>query len=290
MQSDVVADFLAAMEAEGVHPVEPIAQRLGGPLIRFRCDGDGAGKRNGWARLHFDGIPAGAFGNYRLGVSQKWRSGVVESLTPEERRKRARELRQLAEVREAERQAMWADVAAKAEAAWEQASRASPAHPYLQKKRIEGEGLRQAGRALLVPMCDLSGRLWNIQRIYPDGLKVFGPVGCGSGNGGRIEGLFWLCGEPDAGLCVGEGMATMAAVRRATGLAVAASFTGGNLEPVARALRSRWPDLDLIICGDDDRGLVDHPRIRKNLGLEYAHAAAAAVGGRVAVPPRGEDQ
>jgi putative DNA primase/helicase len=39
-----------------------------------------------------------------------------------------------------------------------------------------------------------------------------------------------------------------------------------------------------VICADDDAHLVEHPRIRKNLGIEYAKAAALAVGGRLAVP------
>ena len=58
-----VADFIASMEAAGVRPVEPIAQNLAaGRLIRFRADGDKPGRRNGWAVLHLDGTPTGAFG------------------------------------------------------------------------------------------------------------------------------------------------------------------------------------------------------------------------------------
>src|SRR3546814_13995905 len=58
---------------------------LSGELIRFRCDGDGHGRQNGWAILYLDQRPAGAFGNYRLGISRKWRVDRDLSLTPAER-------------------------------------------------------------------------------------------------------------------------------------------------------------------------------------------------------------
>ena len=52
---EAIADFVHAMELEGVKPIEPVAQRLSsGELIRFRCDGDGKGRQNGWAILYVD--------------------------------------------------------------------------------------------------------------------------------------------------------------------------------------------------------------------------------------------
>jgi len=71
-EADTRLAFLSAMEAVGMKPVEGIMSRLGPDLLRFRCEGDKPGKLNGWAVLHLDGVPAGAFGNYRLGLSQKW--------------------------------------------------------------------------------------------------------------------------------------------------------------------------------------------------------------------------
>ena len=48
MDADPITAFLAAMEATGIKPIEPIASLLGPKLCRFRCDGDGKRKRNGW--------------------------------------------------------------------------------------------------------------------------------------------------------------------------------------------------------------------------------------------------
>lgn len=277
-----VADMIAAMEAVGVRPVEPIADRLGhGELVRFRCEGDKPSRQNGWAVLYLDGIPAGAFGNYRMGISDKWRSGKGSSLTAAERSAIRADIAKQAAQREAERQASWEHAAARAERQWSDAGPADPAHGYLARKGMAAEGLRQLGGEVLVPMCDPAGKLWNVQRIQQDGVKLFL-------KGGRTDGLMWLCGQPDAVICIGEGVSTMAAVRRASGHAVVASFAEKNLMAVARAVHARWPMLDKIVCADDDAHLVDHPHIRRNLGLETARAAALAIGGRLAVPPRGE--
>jgi putative DNA primase/helicase len=282
--SDAVMAFIAAMEAHGVAPAEPIAKALlGGGIIRFQVQGDRPGRRNGWAVFHADWIPAGAFGCNKRGIRRKWRAaGVQRRFTAAERAEhRLRRNVQEAE-RQREREALHAAAAERAEQMLKQAGPADPQHLYLLKKRVPGEGFAQAGNILLAPMRDAMGKLWNVQRIYPNGSKLFL-------KGGRTNGLMWCVGDPDGLICIGEGAGTMAAVRRATGHAVVAAFSAKNLEPVARAIASRWADCQLVICADDDAHLVDHPTISRNLGLEAAHAAAAAVGAKVAVPPRSDD-
>jgi len=277
----VIPDFIAAMEGAGVAPAEPIVQQLAaGGIVRFQVAGDRTGRRNGWAVFHADGIPAGAFGCNKRGISDKWRADVERpKLSRADRDAFKLRMQQQAAEREREKQARYATVAAQAEQMFNGAGPVDPHHPYLVAKRIPGEGLRQSGNMLLVPMRDINGTIWNVQRIFPDKGKLFL-------KGGRTHDLMLIIGEPNGVICIGEGMGTMAAVRRATGHAVVAAFSEKNLTPVTRLIAERWPDLDLIICADDDAHLVDHPTIQRNIGLEAAHAAAAAVGGRVAVPPR----
>ncbi len=281
--SEAISDFITAMEASGVTPAEPIVQQLAsGGLIRFQVAGDRAGRRNGWAVLHLDGVPAGAFGCNKRGISDKWRANVERPrLSRADRAAFKLKMAQAKAEKQRQTEQQHLAVADQAENLWNTAGPINPSHPYLVAKRIPGEGLRQSGAMLLVPMRDIDGRLWNLQRVFPDKGKLFL-------KGGRTHDLMFMVGEPDAVICIGEGMGTMAAVRRATGHAVVASFSEKNLTPVARRIADRWPDLDLIICADDDAHLVDHPTIKRNIGLEAAHAAAAAVGGRVAVPPREE--
>ncbi|WP_255308760.1 toprim domain-containing protein [Sphingobium fuliginis] len=144
------------------------------------------------------------------------------------------------------------------------------------------EGLRQDGNRLLVPMLDADGVLWNLQAIAPDGSKRFAV-------GGRQAGLFCLLGDPGPVMLIGEGFATCAAARRATGYAAAVAFSAANMTATAQAMALAYPDADLVILADDDAHLVDHPTIGKNIGLEAARAAALAVGGRLAIPPREDD-
>lgn len=279
--SDPVSAFLDAMDAAGMKPVEPIAGNLGNRLVRFQCEGDPKGRKNGWAILHLDGRPAGAFGNYRMGISQRWRSGSTERLSPVERRKIARLYREAKERREAERLALHEATAARCALMWSIAAPADPAHPYLTKKRVAGEGLRQSGDRLLVPMFDEHGKLWNLQRIGSDGTKRFA-------KGGRQQGLYLTLGEPGATVLITEGYSTAASVRRATKHPAVVAFSKDNLTSTALSIRGRWSDAEIIICADDDAHLVAHPRIQRNLGVEAAVDAARAVGGRVALPPRNQ--
>lgn len=273
--SDAIADFLHAMEIEGVKPVEPIAQRLsGGELIRFRCDGDGKGRQNGWAILYLDEHPAGAFGNYRLGISRKWHAGHERTLTAEERRQLSEEWAQAKQKRLEERQTCEAEAARDAAEMWSRAEIALDSHGYVVKKRLDSWLLRQIGDKLLVPMYDAAGKLWNIQRIAPDGEKRFL-------RGGRTEGLFCIIAPDTIGdtVFIGEGYATMMAAHRASGQLCVVAFSAKNLPIVARIWAQHRPDLHFVICADNDAHL------ERNVGVEAAIAAAEEIGAEYVVPP-----
>src|SRR5574337_297225 len=165
-----------------------------------------------------------------------------------------------------------AGAAAAAAVRWAAAKPAGDDHQYLIAKGVRAHGLRiEGGHTALVPMRDTDGRLHNLQGIAPDGTKRFMP-------GGRVTGLYHAIGRPSGKLAICEGYATAATIHEQTGLAVAVAFNCGNLLPVAKALRAKFPCLTLILAADDDW------RTEGNPGLTAARAAAAAVGGLVAVP------
>lgn len=278
--TDPVSEFLDAMGAAGIRPVEPIADKLAsGDPIRFRADGDKPGRRNGWAWLHLDGVPAGVFRHYRLGVRTVWRSGSdPRSLSPAERRAIMIQAREREAQRKAETMVRQEAAASVARDLWRDAGKAVPAHRYLARKGLPPFGIRQHGDALLVPMVDPGFRLWNVQRIHPDSRKLFL-------SGGRTEGLFWSHGaflqdgRPSAGpLVIGEGFATMAAVHHATGHGVVAAMSARNLTAVAQAMHRLFPSRTLIVAADDDHHLSE------NIGLEAAQRAAESIGALLATP------
>jgi putative DNA primase/helicase len=168
---------------------------------------------------------------------------------------------------------------------WERASEDGQA-PYLERKAVQSHGLRFAeGGAVLVPLRDAAGALWNLQSIGPDGQKRFLP-------GGRKSGLWHMLGTlpadgqspaDDGGvILVAEGYATAASLHQATGWPVAVAFDAGNLGKVAAALRQLHPAALLVLCGDDDRATA--AKTGSNPGRDKATAAAGAVQGLAVFP------
>jgi putative DNA primase/helicase len=66
-------------------------------------------------------------------------------------------------------------------------------------------------------------------------------------------------------------------------LPVLVAFNAGNLIPVALTARKRWPDAELIIAGDDDRGKEGNP------GATKARQAAIAASALVTLPQWPDD-
>jgi hypothetical protein len=121
--------------------------------------------------------------------SRKWKSGDdTRAFSPEEREALRREWAEAKARRAEEQERSENEAAIEAAEIWARATHASHLHPYAQKKRLNAAVLKQSGDKLLIPMFDGAGKLWNLQRIAPDGTKRFL-------RGGRTEGLFTIIGE-----------------------------------------------------------------------------------------------
>ena len=96
-----------------------------------------------------------------------------------------------------------------------------------------------------------------------------------------MQGAFWLLGSqiPERGtLRIAEGMATAATIGSTLREPVVAAMNAGNLEPVAAAIKGRYPRLQIIICGDNDHRTPGNP------GLTKASEAAKKIGGQLSYP------
>lgn len=265
--SDYLNQFESAMREAGIEPPEIIAD---GKLHRFPTNGRQSDD-SGFYILHGDGIPAGHYGCWRSGISQDWRADTGQEFTPEEKREYAKRRQAINEKRAAEDLNRKAEARQKAEEKWSNAKPEIGGHKYLLKKGVGAYGLKSDGFNLLVPMRDENGTLHSIQSIDPKGAKKFLP-------GGRVKGCYYPIGKPNGVLCIAEGFATAASIYKSTGHAVAVAFNSGNLKPVAQALRKKLPDIELILCADDDS------KTKGNPGVSSATEAAQVVGGTVAVP------
>ena len=261
--------FRAAILAAGFSDVPTIVP---GRLIRFPGIGKRRSNRAGWGILFEDGR-AGVFGDWASGMMETWRAEKSRPVTPAERARLRAEIEAARRQREAEQRERHQRAAAEARRLWGAATPEMGTHRYLIEKGIEPHGIRSNGHELVILVADVNGDPKSLQLIAPDGRKRFLP-------GGKISGGMYLIGDVDpAGkLLVAEGFATAATLRERTGRPVAVAFNCTNLKPVAKAVRSKYPEATLIIAADNDRHTPGNP------GVTKAAEAALAVGGRVAVP------
>jgi putative DNA primase/helicase len=251
-----------------------------------------ADARSVWKSIHAGKVGVGSI--FHLAKQHGWRPDrAYAPVSPAElleRRERQEAARRKSEAEEAARHQ---EAAAKARLT-RNASGPCESHPCLEMKGVKSHGLRVGDwpkwiegpdgwreivipEALLIPMTDEHGDIWNLQAIFPekhpelDRDKDFI-------SGGRKAGLFFTIGEPTDSLLIAEGFATAATVHEATGYQTFVAFDCGNLKAVALTIRRLNPGKRIIICGDNDRFTNGNP------GVTKAREAALAVGGYVSIP------
>jgi len=267
--SDSLYRFIDSMRTHGLgmHSGELEAD---GQLHRYRVDGDRSGTLNGWYIAHPGEPMFGTFGSWRTGQTHNFASKKLEEMSDADRRALAERRSISQSLRDKYRNDQHASAAKRAEAIW-QMSGSVEVHEYLRTKGVRPYGIRQFNDRLVVPMRDASGVLWSLQFIFPDGRKRFL-------TGGKKRGNYFAIGLPTHTVCVCEGFATGGSIYASTGLATAIAFDAGNLQPVAEALRRKFPKLKIVIAADNDVHTPGNP------GVTAAVKAAAAVGGLVALP------
>lgn len=129
--------------------------------------------------------------------------------------------------------------AIKAQALWDVAA-IDANSPYLGIKGVSAHGVRfeVAGDdvTVLVPLRDNANRLWNVQRIKPDGTKLFM-------KSARVSGLYHLMGTVDAQGCLIGAVEPNGWLLVAEGYATAAGLTGwqaGESRAAAKACFDAW--------------------------------------------------
>jgi putative DNA primase/helicase len=261
--TNVIEQLRSVMRAASIEPPEAII--ADGRLHRFYIEGDKRGTCNGWYVLYLDGIPSGAFGSWKTGETHTWRAKDRRAFTEGEW---AEYHRKISEARRQKEEAQARDSAKtreKAASIWRR-SLSVEIRPYLTRKRVKVYGVRQHRGYLVIPSRDTSGVIHSLQFIDAEGNKRFL-------SGGAISSHYHPIGQYQGTLCIAEGYATAATIHQATGHAVAVAFNAGNLKPVALALRAKFPEARIIVCGDSDP-----------VGIAKGREAAQAVQGYLALP------
>ena len=242
-----------------------------GRIHRFSSNGKPTDNA-GWYVLFTDGIAAGAFGCWREDVKKNWCSVDKATLTQSERHEFNKKMAETKKLREHEEEINRTKARNRANHIWTQSTEAPTDHPYLLSKKVQSHGLKLSRRKLIVPLYDQDSILQSLQFIGHDKEKKF--LG-----GGRSKGCYYqIGGAPDKILYVAEGFATAATVYEATGSSVAVAFNANNLKPIAKALRAKFPNLEIVICADDDHQTKGNP------GISKAIEAATATRSKVVIP------
>jgi uncharacterized protein (DUF927 family)/phage/plasmid primase-like uncharacterized protein len=295
---DAVAQFRAAINAAGL--TAPDVIEADGKLRRFSSSGK-AKDDAGWYVLHGGTIPAGVIGDHRTGLHQTWRADIGRTLSPAEEDAHRAKVEAMRLVRMNEERRRRAAAAKKAASLWNAASPAGADNPYLVRKGVQPvESLRQLDAHAIASILgyvpkssgdELTGDVL-VASVYVDSAMTTCELIDGAGRksaiyGGAKAGGYWSAQPlPEDGadlvLFIGEGVATMLTVREASGRACIAALSSGNLLPVAKAMRKRYPLALLVLVADlvKDTGEPDH----------HAEQAAQAVNGRLIVPAFSDDR
>ena len=168
--------MLEALEAT------PNEVSLDGRLHRFKVEGDSGTEKTGWYVLHEDGVPAGAFGDWRRDITRKWHASLLADLSEEACALMEEYCRRAQELRDEETKKRRKRAAETCSEIWKSAPEANVEHSYLQRKKIENHGLRMTGDGRLIMPIYIGTKLSSLQYIRPDGRKEFhygGEIGGG---------------------------------------------------------------------------------------------------------------
>jgi putative DNA primase/helicase len=260
-------EFKAAIEATGLTPPDHITP---GKIVRFPGLNKPFKNKDAWCLLFEDGL-GGVFGDFSSGINSTWQALRKQSYSVAERQAFEEKVRAVRNEREQQKAIDQSRAAIQANKRWDLAKVCDTA-TYLQNKGVKSYGLRQEQSGdILVPIYNLNNEIVSLQTIDSSGQKRFLEDGATKGN-------FFLIGKIDDRVIICEGYATGASVHEATGICVAVAFNSGNLNAVAKGIKSRYPKVKLIIAADDD-----HSK-ESNVGLAKANEAAISVGCLIALP------
>jgi hypothetical protein len=126
----------------------------------------------GWYIVHPDPVaPVWSFGDWRLGIKERGEGDPGRVLEPGEIAARKDRLQDLRIKVAADEQRFHAGAAIEARQRWDQCPPATAEHGYLRAKGIDPCDARVDGDSLVIPMRDITGKIWSLQEIAPDGRK-----------------------------------------------------------------------------------------------------------------------
>ncbi len=128
-------------------------------------------------------------------------------------------------------------------------------HPHLKSKgirKINSDMRMGFSDSLIIPLFNINHEITSLQFTYPDGKKLFL-------SGGVKKGSFYPINRltDKSKIFIGEGFATTSSLcsileKNDSTYGFVASFDSGNILPVTKAIREKFPDVSIILGADND--------------------------------------
>ena len=270
-------DFVQAMRDAGCAPADPAEIVADDTIRRYTVEGDKPRSKNGSYCLAADGdFGYGWFQWFKQPEVHNWHSKSNRKWTAEEKAEHKRKMDAARQKREAQIEADRKTAREEAAAMWAAGAR-DGVSPYAIRKGVTLKGVRYDGDTLLVPMWR-DGVVVAVQRILADGTKLF------QRSSDHVGAYFSIRGDLDT-IAICEGVSTGATVHEATGWSVICAFNAGNLKPVAKAIRAKYPDARIVFAADNDHETTNAKGEPMNAGLDKAKQASVAIGGAQVLAP-----
>jgi len=228
----------------------------------------------GWYVLYDDNVPAGVYGDWRVGSKITFVANIGRTLSAVEIQQNRMRIAEAVKRHDETRRMANERASETCQQIWDSAPQAGKEHPYLLSKGVQPHIARihNDGR-LIVPLFNPDTTLSTLQYIDANGGKLYHL-------GGATKAKFCTLGVIGRRVFLVEGYATGATVFETTNTATVIAYSAGNLEPVAGVIRAQNPMADIVIVADNDENGV---------GYNHAIQASSKHGCRIIMPPNEGD-
>ncbi|WP_301185609.1 toprim domain-containing protein [Helicobacter rodentium] len=255
---------------------------MNGKIQRCKVEGDRDNEKSGAYLGHLNEYPAGFIQNHKTGYKTNWKFELSKDYTNDTNNispQKYSNKDQKAKQKELEILSLQMKTALRLEKEWNESKPAPNSHSYLKIKKLNTAYDLKVDKFnnLLIPLKDVKGRLWSLQRINENGSKVIGVIKTKEEKEKNIEysarkkGCFYtqipLNEHNEFIIC--EGFATAMTLQEILNQPTIMAVDAGNLENVITSLKQEFPTKKITIFADNDKN--KELENKENVGLKYAN-------------------
>ncbi|EAL0007351.1 DNA primase, partial [Campylobacter upsaliensis] len=271
--NEALIQFKHALEAFGlILETYPI---MNGKIQRCKTKEDKGNEKSGAYLGYLDEYPAGFMQNFKTGIKENWKFRLEKDYRSSKTEKSYSTINSQKQVqKEQELLNLQEKTALRLQKEWNEAKKALNSHLYLKNKGINNAYDLRVDRFnnLLIPLRDIKGKLWSLQRISESGRKIIGVIKTKEEKEveylARKKGCFYtqVSLEKQNEFLICEGFATAISLQEYLNKAVIMAIDAGNLISVIEVLKLNYPFTPIILYADNDLKNIN------NVGLNTAKA------------------